>query len=148
MYELIRMMSFVQFGLTQLNDGFKLLPVLIGLFAISQIVQDVMIRVWKSIDRYEHGRNNARFSTWLHTITRNCVLSFVDKKRRSLPTADGDSCLAYLNVIAVNELDHIADKEWKIFLTNLALERISSSFRGQAIDAFKAGMRGESKPLA
>lgn len=30
------------FGLTQMNDGFKLLPVLIGLFAISQIIQDVL----------------------------------------------------------------------------------------------------------
>ncbi|PHS01806.1 MAG: hypothetical protein COA78_22245 [Blastopirellula sp.] len=29
-------------GFTQLNDGFKLLPVLIGLYAISQIVQDIL----------------------------------------------------------------------------------------------------------
>ena len=30
------------FGLTQLNDGFKLLPVLIGLFAINQIITDTL----------------------------------------------------------------------------------------------------------
>jgi putative tricarboxylic transport membrane protein len=30
------------FGVTQMNDGFKLLPVLIGLFAISQIIKDVL----------------------------------------------------------------------------------------------------------
>ena len=29
------------FGLTQMNDGFKLLPVLIGLFAISQIIPSI-----------------------------------------------------------------------------------------------------------
>lgn len=30
------------FGMTELNDGFKLLPVLIGLFAINQIFQDIL----------------------------------------------------------------------------------------------------------
>jgi len=30
------------FGMSQLNDGFKLLPVLIGLFAISQIIDDIL----------------------------------------------------------------------------------------------------------
>ena len=30
------------FGLTEMNDGFKLLPVLIGLFAISQVIHDVI----------------------------------------------------------------------------------------------------------
>lgn len=30
------------FGITELNDGFKLLPVLIGLFAISQIIKDTL----------------------------------------------------------------------------------------------------------
>ena len=30
------------FGFTELNDGFKLLPVLIGLFAVSQIISDIL----------------------------------------------------------------------------------------------------------
>jgi len=30
------------FGLVELNDGFKLLPVLIGLFAVSQVIQEVL----------------------------------------------------------------------------------------------------------
>lgn len=30
------------FGLTELNDGFKLLPVLIGLFAVNQILRDII----------------------------------------------------------------------------------------------------------
>ena len=30
------------FGITEMNDGFKLLPVLIGLFAVNQILQDIV----------------------------------------------------------------------------------------------------------
>ena len=40
------------FGLTELNGGFKLLPMLIGLFAISQIITDV-IEKDKKVSRIE-----------------------------------------------------------------------------------------------
>ena len=47
-------------GLTEMNDGFKLLPVLIGLFAFSQIIQDVL-----DIDETGASVEMSRRGLWL-----------------------------------------------------------------------------------
>ena len=47
-------------GLTEMNDGFKLLPVLIGLFAFSQIIQDVL-----DSDASGEGVHMSRPGLWL-----------------------------------------------------------------------------------
>ncbi len=51
------------------------------------IAQQVFLRVWKSASRY---RPQARFTTWLLTITRNLVFNEMRRRKRSpvLPTLD------------------------------------------------------------
>ena len=43
------------------------------------IAQQVFIRIWKSAERYEP---QAKFTTWLFTITRNLVFNEVRRKKR------------------------------------------------------------------
>jgi putative tricarboxylic transport membrane protein len=74
--------SRLTFGITELNDGFQLLPVLIGMFAVNQILRDIMNSnrpsVAKAIstkgvsigvgDFFKHGVNLIRSSvvgTWI-----------------------------------------------------------------------------------
>ncbi|MFK8114272.1 MAG: tripartite tricarboxylate transporter permease [Rubripirellula sp.] len=45
------------FGITEMNDGFQLLPVLIGLFAVNQILRDI-INVEQTSDPIELGRES------------------------------------------------------------------------------------------
>ena len=45
------------FDITEMNDGFQLLPVLIGLFAVSQIARDVM-NIQRKADPIELGRES------------------------------------------------------------------------------------------
>ena len=70
------------FGFTQMNDGFQLLPVLIGLFAVNQIIRDIINLEQKGdaidlgsesvllrpVDLIRHGSNMLRSSvigTWI-----------------------------------------------------------------------------------
>jgi len=50
------------------------------------IAQQVFVRVWKSAGRYEA---QAKFTTWLFTITRNLVFNEVRRRRRK-PTVSVD----------------------------------------------------------
>ena len=50
------------------------------------IAQQVFIRVWKSASRYEA---QAKFTTWLFTITRNLVFNEVRRRQRK-PTVSVD----------------------------------------------------------
>ena len=59
------------FGFTEMNDGFKLLPVLIGLFAFNQIIQDTLSNSSGSKDQPEGATSGdgdglrIPFRTWL-----------------------------------------------------------------------------------
>jgi RNA polymerase sigma-70 factor (ECF subfamily) len=47
----------------------------------NDIVQDVFIKVWKNIKKFDHEKN---FKTWLLTITKNTALDFIKKKKAVL----------------------------------------------------------------
>jgi len=53
------------FGFSQLNDGFKLLPVLIGLFAVSQAMKEIL-KIGQPIERIEASRKGMflKLSEW------------------------------------------------------------------------------------
>lgn len=46
--------------------------------ATNDIVQDVFIKVWKNIKKFDQEKN---FKTWLLTITKNTALDFIKKKK-------------------------------------------------------------------
>src|SRR5205823_3720495 len=50
------------------------------------LVQDTILRAWKSIDRFEAGTN---LNAWLFTILRNGFYSQHRKKRREVEDPDG-----------------------------------------------------------
>lgn len=46
------------------------------------IVQDVFVKVWKNIKKFDDGRAN--FKTWIFTITRNTITDYLRKKKMIL----------------------------------------------------------------
>ena len=112
----------------------------------TDVAQDVMLNVWKGIENYEYRPGTAKFRTWLHKVTRNAVFALIRKRKLKLASFDEgpEQKTQYLDDIAVNELETIAENEWRIFLTNQALERLKLQFRGQAMTIFLAAMNGES----
>ncbi len=50
----------------------------------------------------------------------------------------------YLKAIKLPEIDAIAQKEWEVFITNIALENLEERFTKQAIEAFKMHVAGSS----
>ena len=51
----------------------------VGIDYANDIVQDVFIKVWKNIKRFDH--NKANFKTWIFTITRNTITDYLRKKK-------------------------------------------------------------------
>ena len=110
------------------------------------ILQQVLINLWKSLPKMDYEKIN-RFRSWLSTVTKNCVTDFIRKRSRDatrLEKAGKDDTLTYLKTIRLPEIDAIAEREWEIHLTNLALENIEPLFSGKAIDAFRLTLEGKS----
>ena len=43
------------------------------------LIQTILLRVWKGLPKYEYNRQQARFRTWLSTIIRNAVITHVNR---------------------------------------------------------------------
>ncbi|VGO14151.1 ECF RNA polymerase sigma factor SigE [Pontiella desulfatans] len=110
------------------------------------ILQQVLINLWNSLPKMDYEKIN-RFRSWLSTVTKNCVTDFIRKRTREakrLEKAGQDDTLTYLKAIRLPEIDNIAEREWEIHLTNLALENIEPLFSGKAVDAFRLTLKGKS----
>jgi len=109
------------------------------------ILQQVLINLWNSLPKMDYDKIN-RFRSWLSTVTKNCVTDFIRKRMRDanrLEKASKDDTLTYLKAIRLPEIDDIAEREWEIHLTNLALENIESLFSGKAVEAFRLTLQGK-----
>lgn len=108
------------------------------------IVQQVMLKVWKKIGELENNPNK-RFRSWLSTTTANCVKDFMRKCKSDtarLEKASRDETLSYINSIRLPEIEEIAERHWGIHIFNLAMERIEGLFSGKAIQVFLFSLEG------
>ena len=108
------------------------------------IVQQVMIKVWKHVDSIDNDPGK-RFRSWLSTVTANCVRDFMRKRKveaARLEKASQDETLSYLNSIRLPEINEIAEQRWGVYLFNRALERIEGLFSGKAIQVFLLSLEG------
>lgn len=108
------------------------------------IVQQVMVKVWKNIGEID-ANPNKRFRTWLSRVTKNCVKDFIRTRVRDakrLEKVQKDETLMYLNAIRVPDLERIAEREWGLYLFKLAMDRVEGLFTGKAIQVFKLSLEG------
>ena len=100
----------------------------------NDVVQEVFIKAWKHMKKFDQGRN---FRTWLLTIAKNTALDFIKKKRPILfskieeGAGDLDSFLApYLAAGEGADLpDEVLERKEMRSLLDGALQELSPSYR-------------------
>jgi RNA polymerase sigma factor (sigma-70 family) len=110
----------------------------------ADIHQKIMLKLWEHLPKLDIGKITS-FRSYLSTITKNEVLQFIRSSKRRVvreEKAANDSTLHYLDNIRLPDIDKIADQEWRIHLTNLALKNIESLFSENAIAVFKLSITG------
>jgi RNA polymerase sigma factor (sigma-70 family) len=115
------------------------------------LVQQLMLNMWNKLPNTDIEQIR-RFRSWLSTITKNFVIDFIRKRIREtnrLEKAEKDTTLSYLKSINLPDIDRIAEKEWRLHITNLALKNIEPLFSGHAIAVFRLSLDGlEIKAIA
>lgn len=113
----------------------------ISLNESDDLVQEILLKIWKGLPNYEYRKEQAKFRTWLSIVIRNTMLNFLDKKKRK------NSWNVELNedtILTVTEtqIEKVIEEEWVSHLTSLAMKSVSNAFSGQAIDVFKMSLAG------
>ena len=107
-----------------------------------ELLQDVLVKVWKNISSYDYDKDKCRFRTWLCVVIRNTVYNFLGKKssRNSKQNVCYDDVLEKLNLISDSEIDKISEREWQNYVANMAWENIKGDFSELSRNIFETAM--------
>lgn len=103
-----------------------------------EILQTVLLKSWNKLPEFDYDREKGRFRGWLCQVTGNSVRDFIRKRRTVLeeqPAGDSGQ-VGYPQQIELPEIEKLAEKEWRRYISELAWERVSVKFKPHVIDAF------------
>ena len=116
----------------------------ISLHDAEDLVQKIMMRLWKRLPELDSNELR-RFRGYLSTITKNMVLNFIRdyKLKAERENQAGTEQIAnYLNSINVSDVEQIAEREWKVQLTNMAMERLEKKYSKEAMSILNYTLQG------
>jgi RNA polymerase sigma factor (sigma-70 family) len=92
------------------------------------LMQDVLIKVWKGIRTYDPAAQRSKFRTWLCSVIRNTVFNFLKSKsvRNSKQNVCYNDAHEQMDLVNEAEVDKIAEKEWQNYIANLACKNIKN----------------------
>ena len=110
------------------------------------ILQQILVKLWKRLPTFEYGVNKSKFRTWLGTISHSTVVDFFRKQSSQNKRIEGAAKeqLDHLSTIDKPEIEEMAEREWRVYITNLAMANIEQFFSGKAIEVFKLSIKGKS----
>lgn len=111
------------------------------------IMQQVSLRLFKSLERYEYDPSRGKFRNWIAVVAKNEVIQFIRKRKQELKVFDPSrelNELDYLDQICLSEIDLIAKEEWDVFTANLALDKVKTQFSESVFSIFLRHLDGES----
>ena len=102
---------------------------------LEDLTQDILVKIWKALQKLDYNSERARFRTWLNRVIRNSFIDSQRAKNRRISSADSEWDSDNFP-IETNEFSEIIDREWRAHITNLALSNIHELFSGNAMEVF------------
>lgn len=127
------------------NDFFQLYAPLIYSYALkhgfqdadaSDIAQDVMCTVARSISSFDYDRNKGSFRGWLVTVARNCIRKRWEQIRRQAMKTEITATLEQQLHDPSEESLSQWDREYELRVFHWAAERVCHEFKESTWQAF------------
>ena len=109
------------------------------------LTQEVLVKVWKALPKYNYNKRKSRFRTWLFVVIRNTVYNFARLKqnRDNSKNISFDTVRETLELKYDSEVSVIAEKEWRIYVANIAWDNLKGDFSEVNRQIFEASLRNE-----
>ena len=108
---------------------------------IDDLIQDVLLSVWKALPGFKYDPEKGRFSSWSATITINKVKS--NQLKRTRQGARDQKAFERENEFDQGDLDNMVSREWAAFLTKTAWENVSQELSDSMKDCFEGVIAGK-----
>jgi len=110
----------------------------------NDIIQKVMLNLWKRLPQLDPDQIK-RFRSYIAATTQNTVKNFIrekisrfEREQKSVPQTDQE----YFDAIRLPEVDEIAEREWAIFMTNLAFSNLESKYSEDSMEVLRMTIDG------
>ena len=106
------------------------------------LAQRILLALWQKLPEFEYNPEISRFRTWLSKVVRNQVYAYFSKskyeqQKRYYFGGEQDAAES-------NKVYEIMEKEWKVFISNLAWENIKNDFSDNIQQTFLMLSKGKS----
>lgn len=109
---------------------------------IDDLIQNILLRIWKGLPNYEYRKEKARFRTWLSTIIRNNIISHITRLK-----GKSDKFQTYesqIETVSETEIEEVIKTEWLDYIASLAMKKVQDVFSGNAIEVFRLSLAEKS----
>ena len=93
------------------------------------LLQDVLLKLWKDLLRFEYRPGECRFRTWLSVVSCNTVKDYLKSRAgcNSKKELEYEAALHGMNSFSEPEIEAIAEREWKVYVAKKAYKNIKDS---------------------
>lgn len=106
------------------------------------LVQEILLKVWKGLPNYEYRKNKTKFRSWLSILIRNTIINHSEKRKRK-DSGKVEIEAAETSVLSQSDIESVIAEEWVGHLTSLALNNLKKSFSTKAITTFELSLKGK-----
>lgn len=110
-----------------------------------EVVQNVMLQLWKKLPEFEYDSRKGRFRGWLCTVAGNEVKMLLRRKSRDidrLTPNEKEELNTYLHEVKTDPNEKLAEQEWVSYITTMAWNRVQEEFGTNEKAAFEMVSKG------
>lgn len=108
---------------------------------VEDLVQDILLSVWKSIGNFEYNPEKSMFRTWLGRVCRNKIIDFL---RTSKTHKHQHETLDEELRLIDSDLEESVEREWRIYIAQKAFEAIKEQFSEKVFECYELFQKGHS----
>lgn len=107
------------------------------------LLQNVLLKLWKDLPKFEYRPNKCRFRTWLSLVTCNIVKDYLKSKagNKAKKEVQYEEALESMSRVSEPEIEKLAEKEWKVFIAEKAYENIKGDLSDKVQSVFELSMQ-------
>ena len=108
---------------------------------LDDLSQSVLMALTSELKKYD--RSKGKFRNWLRQVVRTKVLMYF-RKSTSDQARENRYYQERIATKETNDIEQFIEKEWQLYVSNIALERVKKSYSGHAVTVFELDLEGKS----
>ena len=97
------------------------------------LVQEILLKAWKNLPKFEYKKNGGKFRNWLAVVVSNTAMTYF----RKLKGSENSMNKIILENKTEPEIGLLTENEWKLFISKKAWENVKQSLTENVISCFE-----------